>query len=156
MSLLAEPKGEAELRRTLTAKVEHRNAEGVRSGEVHNYSPKDLYNNNLFLLLMEKQYVIVHDPKNLPSLIYLFLGFISWNEYMASKELRRIRTEEEFVENEGSPKEIPTGLFKEREILVCGSYLECCVRLQYDTLTKAGFNARIHKSGSISDGFGRE
>lgn len=66
-----------------------------------------------------------------------------------SKEVKRIKKEEDFAVVNGPPQKIPPGIPQSRKILVCGAMGEVCVAIQNNSLRRAGYNTEIYKKATI-------
>ncbi|MBI2627019.1 MAG: hypothetical protein HYW77_02130 [Parcubacteria group bacterium] len=81
-------------------------------------------------------FVIVHDAPIKP-------------DHPVYKEIQRIRKEEDFSEIGNNPRDVPVGIPKTREVLVCGTYYEYCVTLQLNALKYLGYNASVYEKATV-------
>ena len=107
---------------------------------------------------MEPLYIIVHEHCINQDLENPQLDIDDWESYaLVLGELSRIKNEEDYRElNFGDPESIPYDIPSEKQILVCGSYGEFCVRRHINELKKNGFDAKVHYEGTaylLTDAF---
>jgi hypothetical protein len=67
-----------------------------------------------------------------------------------TSEIERIKRDEDCVEYDGPSYRIPSGLPKDRKILVCGGFREICVTSQCNELKRWGYDASICDEATLA------
>jgi len=75
--------------------------------------------------------------------LFVIVHEVCVNSYCVTKEIERIKREEDFITITGHTGSIPDNVPKQREVKVCGAYGEICVWAVCDAFKRRGYNTEI-------------